>query len=184
MTPRLGKLCAALGAIAIVPLAAITEGQHPADPLTPTAPNRVAVQMAGPVRPARVAAPFAVHVEVSPLVGIHVYAPGNRDYIPVTLALEWPEGVRAKDPEYPPGEPFIFGALKELVTVYSRPFKITQRATIVAGTPAARARSIQVSGVLRYQACDDRICFPLASVPLRLSIPVELPPAGTRRKSD
>jgi hypothetical protein len=183
MPRRLRKIVRTLGAVVMVPLAVTADGRQAANPLVPAPPARVTLQAAGPVQPARVGVPFPVHVEVAPLAGIHVYAPGNKGYIPVTLALDWPRGVRARDPEYPPGEPFIFGALKELVTVYSRPFKITQRATIVPGTPPSRTRSIDVTGVLRYQACDDRLCFPLASVPVRVTIPVEPARARTRGKS-
>jgi hypothetical protein len=182
MTRRMCTIVTRLGSVAIVTLGAASDGHQPVDPLTAPPPARVAVQAAGPTQPARVGVPFAVHVEVSPHAGIHVYAPGNKDYIPVTLALDWPQGIRVEDAEYPPGEPFIFGALKELVTVYSRPFKITQRATIVPGAPSARLRSIDVAGILRYQACDDRICFPLASAPVRLSIPVSPARARTRAK--
>jgi hypothetical protein len=33
--------------------------------------------------------------------------------------------------------------------------------------------------VLRYQACDERICFPVDSIPLRLTIPLD----ATRKRS-
>jgi DsbC/DsbD-like thiol-disulfide interchange protein len=149
------------------------------DPLVPAPASRVAVQLSGPSQPARPGLPFVVAAEVTPRAGIHVYAPGNRDYIPVALTLDWPQGVRVKEPVYPPGEPFIFGPLKEVVTTYHRPFRITQQATVFAGTPAARARSLEITGVLRYQACDERICFPVDSIPLRLTIPLD----ATRKRS-
>ena len=160
---------------ASIVLAAVVTGAspHPSELLAPATSSKVAVQLTGPSQPARVGIPFAVQAEITPRAGIHVYAPGNRDYMPVALTLEWPKGVRIKEPVYPPGEPFIFGSLKEVVTTYQRPFKITQQATILAGTAAARGRSIDVSGVVKYQACDDRICFPVAAIPVRVSIAVD-----------
>jgi hypothetical protein len=145
----------------------------PADALGPPLSGRVTVALASTPAVLRPGEPVMVHVEVAPQRGIRVYAPGNRDYLPVSLSLDWPRQVKAEEPRYPAAEPYVFGELKELVQVYSRPFRITQKVTLAAGPAASRGRTIDVSGVLRYQSCDDRVCFPVESIPLHLTIPVD-----------
>jgi hypothetical protein len=144
----------------------------PRDPLIRPSVSRVTVQVTVTPASVRPGEPFQVHAEVIPQRGIHVYAPGNRDYLPVTLSLNWPRSLRVEEPRYPPGEPFIFGTLKEIVNVYQHPFRITQQVTIPRQASMARSRSLDVGGVFRYQACDDRICFPIESVPLQVTIPI------------
>ena len=144
----------------------------PVDDLDPRPSGRVTVDVVSDRPIAREGEAFSVHVEVTPRPGIHVYAPGNRDYAPVTLSLKWPRHLKVADPRYPASEPYIFGELREIVKVYQGPFRITQRVTIPRGSPAAGSKSLDVTGVLRYQSCNDRVCFPVESIPLRLTIPV------------
>lgn len=148
------------------------------DLLAPRTSGRVAVHLA--TEPARVrpGEPFTIAARVVPRAGIRVYGRDNRDYFPVTLALDWPRDVRIETPVYPAAEPYLFGPLKELVNVYERPFRITQRVTIPPGALAAAAGRLVVGGVVRYQSCDDRVCFPVEAVPVRVTIAVG--PAGAR----
>lgn len=125
-------------------------------------PQRVAV--AARLEPApRANQPATLVIEAEPQPGIHVYAPGNPSYIAVTVHVDAKEGIDAGEPVFPAGEPYVFGELKEIVQVYSRAFTIRQPVTL-AGS-ARKAGPIVITGHVRYQACDDRICFPPATAP-------------------
>ena len=94
---------------------------------------------------------------VTPLPGIHVYAPGSQGYIGVSFAVTLPAGWKSTAPGFPEAEPYVFGELKEVVNVYQKPFVITQ--TITPSVPRA-AKSTTLVGTLKYQACTDRVCYP------------------------
>jgi DsbC/DsbD-like thiol-disulfide interchange protein len=123
------------------------------------------------VAPGAVVTLFA---EVSPKPRMHVYAPGQKDYIPISLTLERDATFRAAPPRFPKPEKYFFAPLKETQLVYSAAFRIAQDVTI-ASTPAIaeRARSGQshtIKGMLRYQACDDAICYMPKNVPVSWSV--------------
>jgi len=120
--------------------------------------------------------PFTVIVHGLPVHGVNVYAPGNRDYRSVELALETPRGVRPAPPSYPPGQPWTFGAARELVQVYRGPFEVKQSFTVIDRS----LKTVELTGVLRYQACTDKICFKAADVPVSLTVPVRRPPRRAR----
>jgi DsbC/DsbD-like thiol-disulfide interchange protein len=117
-------------------------------------------------------------LDVRPKPKMHVYAPGQQDLIPVSLTIEPAEGVRLHKPEYPKAERYFFAPLKETQLVYSNPFKIRQDMTIEV-TPAMRARAkepngtVTVSGTLRYQACDDNVCYMPQSIPVSWSLKLQ-----------
>jgi DsbC/DsbD-like thiol-disulfide interchange protein len=151
------RFAAAVVACGVMLLPWTTRGQV-GDPLPSIAPDRVELDVLAEPQSAKQAA-WMIRLTVSPLPGIHVYAPGNDGYIGVALKLQLPGGLRASAPTYPPGDPYVFGALKELVEVYERPFTIEQRVTLAPRAPAPRS-VIAVRGTVRYQACTDRVCFP------------------------
>jgi hypothetical protein len=118
---------------------------------------------------------LSLFIDVTPKPKMHVYAPEQKDYIPirVTLAAD-DDAFRAHAPKFPKPEKYFFAPLKETQLVFSKPFRIVQDVTI-ASTPALRDRaraeggSVTISGTLRYQACDDAICY----------VPKELPVSWT-----
>ena len=164
-------------ALAAVLVATGVHGEPPGDPLNPDPrrSERVSVQAAASRDPVIAGEPFSVHVVVAPLPELKVYAPGSQGYTPVTLELDWPGDVRPLKPRYPPSEPFIFGALKELVHVYTGPFRITQRVTIPSTARSAKEGSLMVTGLLRFQSCNDRLCFPPESRRLEIPLRIEKP---------
>jgi hypothetical protein len=107
-------------------------------------------------------------VRATPGPKMHVYAPGQQGYTPVTLTLE--KNVPSKDAAYrassvlyPKPTLFEFAPLNEKVKVYDAPFTVTQPITLAA-TPALRQRAsagdtLIVNGSFAYQACDDTICY-------------------------
>lgn len=103
-------------------------------------------------------------VAASPVPGVHVYAPGNPDYIQVSVAVTPVEGLTIGEATFPDAEPYFFAPLKQAVKVYSKPFTvripITATAAFLKARPSGAADHVPLEGVLSYQACDDKVCFP------------------------
>ena len=94
-------------------------------------------------------------LDVDPKPGIHVYAPGQKDYIVITLTLDATDAFTAAKAKYPAGERFMMPALNETQLVYSRAFRITQDITFKSKPDGP----VTIKGRVRYQACTDKICF-------------------------
>jgi hypothetical protein len=113
-------------------------------------------------------------VDVTPGEKIHVYAPPQDTYIPISLALDSSVDIKTTAAMYPAPRTIELAPLKEIVKVYDGPFRITQDVTL-ALTPALRQRAtaketLTITGSLEYQACDDKVCFPPETLPLRWTI--------------
>jgi len=119
---------------------------------------------------------FALAVDIVPKPGMHVYAPGASGYRAVTLAIEPRAFTRMLPKQYPAPEIYFFAPLDERVPVYQKPFTLLQE-VVLEGTAQAQAAlkgtdTIVLTGAVDYQACDDRICFNPASIPLSWTIAV------------
>ena len=113
---------------------------------------------------------FSIALDVEPHKGIHVYAPGAKSYRVIGLTIAPQPFVRALPPKYPESRIYFFKPLNEGVVVFDKPFTLVQ-GIILEGTPQAQAAfrgkdSVTIAGTLEYQACDDKICYNPASVPL------------------
>lgn len=121
---------------------------------------------------------FSLVFDVVPGEGMHVYAPGAEanGYRVISLSLDDQPFVRLLPVQYPPSQIYHFEPLDERVPVYLAPFRLIQE-VIVEATPEAQAAfrdqdTITITGSLDYQACDDRICYNPASVPLSWTLSV------------
>jgi len=108
-------------------------------------------------------------VDVTPRPKMHVYAPGAKDYLPIALELNSP-GVKAGKLTYPKSQDWYFEPTKEHVPVYQAPFRLTQDVTVAPGT---KAGALIVTGVLKYQACDETICYNPVTEPIAWTINVK-----------
>jgi len=113
---------------------------------------------------------FSIALDVEPHKGIHVYAPGAKSYRVIGLSIAPQPFVRALSTKYPASRIYFFKPLDECVPVFDKPFTLVQE-IILEGTPQAQAAfrgkdSVTVAGTLEYQACDDKICYNPASIPL------------------
>ena len=104
-------------------------------------------------------------VDVTPKPKMHVYAPGQDGYITISLTLEPNPAFTAGKPKYPAGEKILMEALKETQIVYAKPFRIAQDVTL-KGMPGP----LTIKGTMRYQACDDTICYLPINVPVQWTI--------------
>jgi hypothetical protein len=129
---------------------------------------RVAGTLDSPARPAQLT------LVATPVPTVHVYAPGNPDYIPVSVAVAPVEGLTIGEPVFPVAEPYFFAPLKQSVKVYSKAF--TVRIPVKASAAFLKARTtsdpVRLKGVVAYQACDDKVCFPPQTLTFTARVPV------------
>ena len=120
---------------------------------------------------------FSVVLDIRPGPRVHVYAPEVVGYKPIELVIEPRAGLVISEAHYPSSEDYFFAPLKEHVPVYQSPFRIVQDLTIDASRDSQAAlkgmSSLTITGVLNYQACDDKICFSPQSVPLSWTVNLE-----------
>jgi DsbC/DsbD-like thiol-disulfide interchange protein len=109
-------------------------------------------------------------IRVTPGPKMHVYAPGQKGYIPIALTLTPDPAFKAHPIRFPASTTYHYKPLNETVQVYSTPFTIAQDVTI-ALTPDLRARAVKgdvltIAGQLEYQACDDKVCYRPETIPV------------------
>ena len=104
-------------------------------------------------------------LELTPNAGVHVYAPGAKDFTPVSLVLTPLREVTAGKPVYPKADVAAAPGSDD-APAYAKAFRITQPIVI----KGAGGREVTITGTLNYQACDDRVCYPVASLPVTWGI--------------
>jgi peroxiredoxin len=117
---------------------------------------------------------FSIVLEITPKPGVHVYAPGAKDYRVVGLDIVSQPFLRADAVRYPASEIYHFRPLDERVPAYQKRFRLV-REVVLDGQPQAQAayrgqESLTISGTLEYQACDDKVCFNPVALPLSWTI--------------
>jgi thiol:disulfide interchange protein DsbD len=117
---------------------------------------------------AKAGAKVALAVDVTPKPGMHVYAPGQDGYIAITVKIDpQPAFSTTGKAKYPDAEKIMIPALNESQLVYDKPFRITQDITLaqkLGSTP------LTIKGSIRYQACNDKICFLPTNVPVTWTV--------------
>ena len=108
-------------------------------------------------------------IDVTPNPKIHVYAPGAKDYIPITVKLEPQANVRFGKLAYPKSDTMTFA--NEKVPVFQKPFRLMQEVTVM-GASLRPGATVPIKGTVEYQACDDAVCFPPESAPVSWSLVV------------
>jgi DsbC/DsbD-like thiol-disulfide interchange protein len=106
-------------------------------------------------------------VDVTPNPNIHVYAPGAKDYIPITVKIDAQPAVKVGKLSYPKSDIMTFA--DEKVPVFQKPFRLTQEVTVL-GTPGA---SVPIKATVDYQACDDKVCYPPESQQVAWTVTVK-----------
>ena len=94
---------------------------------------------------------------------MHVYAPGVEGYIPIDWKMKEVDIATAHEVTYPKPEILFLKAINEKVPVFKGRIRLTRDITIGPDAkvkPALDASGqFTVDGTLRYQACDDRMCY-------------------------
>jgi hypothetical protein len=117
-------------------------------------------------------------LEVELKRGLHVYAPGVQgSYIPIDWKVAESDGWLPQAVTYPAAENLHFAVLGETLPVYDGRLRLTRDITIGQRrqvTPLLKpGEELWIEGSFRYQACDDRQCFPPQTVPLRWMLHAE-----------
>jgi peroxiredoxin len=109
--------------------------------------------------------------------GMHVYAPGVADYIPVQWSLTESPAYQSLPPKFPASRNMHLEAINETVPVYEGRFSVQREVIIPAATqlkPSSEGGGeIVITGSCRYQACDEKKCYLPETIPLTWKLRVE-----------
>jgi hypothetical protein len=114
--------------------------------------------------------------DITPKRDMHVYAPGKHDYQVITVEVDPQPWLKAEKTTYPPSEIYHFKELDEKVETYGKPFTLVQDITVLntaAAKKALAAGPLKLSARLRYQACDDKVCYAPSRVPVSFDLTVK-----------
>ncbi len=113
--------------------------------------------------------------------GFHINSnhPNSPYLIPTILKLDPPTDIAAGEVIYPAGRNLSFAfAPDEKLNVYSGDFALQ---VTVHPLRSVIPGKYNVRGQLRYQACDDRACYPPRNLPLHFEVQVKKAPATRPR---
>ena len=130
--------------------------------------TQVAISTSSSAPSAAAGEKVSLYVDVEPRSGIHVYAPGTKDYLPIAVTPTLVPGLSFAPTKYPAHEMLKFAG--DRVPVYQKPFRLVKEVTIRPGAKPGTA--FLVDAVVDYQACDDKVCFKPATVPVSWTISV------------
>ena len=156
--------------VAVLVVSAVVAQSTPASPSKPAAIDtpHLTISTSASVAKASSGAKVLLVVDVAPKSKMHVYAPGEKEGLPVALTVEPDPAIKAGAPQFPPAEKFFFAPLKLTQLVYSHPFRLTVPVTVLRPRAA-----LTIKGTLRYQACDDDVCYRLTSVPVSWTVQIQ-----------
>jgi DsbC/DsbD-like thiol-disulfide interchange protein len=148
---------------------------------SPTETKHLTTMVSSPAVAVAPGARVSLTLDVTPKPTMHVYAPGQKGFVAISLSIQPDSEIATGSVQFPVAETLRLNPDDAAQLVYSKPFRIAQDVT-VAATPAVldRARTpgatVTVKGTLRYQACDDTICYVPVNVPVAWTIALK-PPA-------
>jgi len=133
-------------------------------------------------------------VDLELKTGMHVYAPGvEGGYIPIDWKMPESKGWLVQPITYPASRKLNLPEIHETVPVYSGSVRLSRDFT-VGQQPEVEPllgpeRMLTVEGSFRYQACDERQCFPPRSVSLTWTFKIDpldaqRAPVELRRKGE
>jgi len=158
---KLTHLTALILLAALVPVAALAQGSSPTITVVPI--NTVAVVRGGKAR---------LNIEMRVNKGFHVNSnkPNDELLLPTVVHLNPPQGIMVVNIQYPEGEQLALPFMgNDTLSVYSGNFAVTAEVRI---PKTAALGTLRVHGEVKYQACDNRQCFPPKTVPLEFDVRV------------
>ena len=90
---------------------------------------------------------------------MHVYAPGVQHYIPISFEVNRSSYYTIFPAEYPAAEALNLPAINETVPVYQGKFRVIRDIAMGGRDTLATKSELRIKGKLRFQACDDKICY-------------------------
>jgi len=115
---------------------------------------------------------------------MHVYAPGAQGYRPIELKMVDSPAFTAVPATYPRARNLYLPAIRESAPVYQGKLRLSQDIVLIPNTKKLEAfvnaaNELVVEGSLSFQACDDKICYLPAAIPLKWVIKI-VPPDSER----
>lgn len=110
--------------------------------------------------------------------GFHVYAPSEKQMSPLSVEFDLPKGIELLEPvQYPKPLVKTDPVLQADTAQYEKDIPLP--ALNLRAADSLEPGRITVSATLKYQACNDVICFPPATK--RVTMDLEVVPAETKR---
>lgn len=114
--------------------------------------------------------------------GFHINSnkPNSELLVPTKINFDVPTDISMVGTDYPDGKDYTFSfSPDEKLSVYTADFTVIGTVMAAKSTPKGTYR---VRASLRYQACDDRACYPPTNVPFYFDVNVQKPaPTKARR---
>jgi hypothetical protein len=134
-----------------------------------------------PIDPITVApgktASLILDFRVAPGYHINSSRPKNSLLLATALHLDPATNIMVGKITYPAGQDLTFDfAPDEALNVYTGDFRITAKVTPASTAPKG---VFSIHGSLKYQACDDRRCYPPKEVPVDFDVRVQSPKAAS-----
>jgi thiol:disulfide interchange protein DsbD len=106
--------------------------------------------------------PEALHVQSN--------APRDASLIPTVLTITPPDGVRVSELVFPKATDLEQAGQSQALAVFEHEFAIGVQIEVASATQPG---AIDLPGELRYQACDDKLCYAPRNVPLSWTLPLK-----------
>ena len=135
--------------------------------LSPAQQNKLIVSPPNPLTLKR-GATATEDLKVEVLPGFHVNSDHPRDEFLIPLKLTWDGPLQTKSMSFPKPEEIQVGTQRLLV--FTGTFDIRTQFAAPATAPVG---SSSVTGKLRYQACNNQMCFRPASLEIKLPVTIE-----------
>lgn len=161
MTGHLLRRRLALAVAGCVLTGAVVAGQA----RRPTAEVATRVDTASP-RPGTTVR-LVAHVRLPADIHVQSNKPRDPDLIPTELTVTAPKGVTLVDIVYPKASDLTLPGFGMPLAVYPNEFDIVVRVRLAGDIGAG---PVSLPATLRYQACNDTVCFAPARAPLSWSI--------------
>jgi len=147
-----------------LPLGALAQGSSPAITVAPI--GTVVVARGGK-------APLNIELQVNKGFHVNSNRPNDELLMPTAVHLSPPEGILIMNIQYPEAEQLALPFMgNDKLSVYSGHFAVTAEVRI---PKSAALGTLRVHGTVKYQACDNRQCFPPKTTPLEFDVKVVRP---------
>ncbi len=114
--------------------------------------------------PAQKSTPVELHFHVADGLHINSHTPREKSLIATNLAVAETSALKVTGVEFPAGTDYAFAFdPSEKLSVYTGEFTVKAHLTAPAG-------NYMLEGLLRYQACDSRSCYPPKTIPVAVSV--------------
>jgi len=159
----------AVALLVVIPSLAFAQFRAPRAELTPLVESTA--RAGGTAR-------AALEVRLPSLLHVQSNAPRDPSFIATELTFSPPPSVRATEIVFPKATDLEQAGLPQPLSVFDHEFAIGVTFVVAEGTAPG---SIDVPARFRYQACDDKLCYPPQTADVRWTLTVGAPSASMTR---